>query len=231
MAKNPFEETATAGGQRGYTAPSRSYNEPPSERVWEPSRRDEPTVTTGGEREYIRSPILKRNGDVQGPPLPPGFLSKHIIPRFRSTREFEKWKAFQKRKEDLRRNYELLRPFLTEDEDITQELSAWYGPLSGSVSVDPTVGLESLIGTTGLNLGPFSGRYTGGPGTNEMIDLAAGVGPVSAYYSPTTDYGTLQGGMNFGPFSIGGGIDTLKNKQLALQLGLEFSKGGIVNLL
>ena len=64
-----------------------------------------------------------------------------------------------------------------------------------------------------------------------MIDLVGNLGPISAYYSPTTDYGALQGGLNFGPLNISGGIDTLKNKQLALQLGLEFSKGGIVNLL
>ena len=181
-------------------------------------------------REYIKSPILKSTGDVQGPSLPEGFLSKHFIPRFRSTREFKKWEALQKAKERMKRNYELLEPFLVDDEDTRQEFSAWYGPASGSVSMDPTVGLESLIGTAGLNIGPFSGQYTGGPGTNEMIDLAAGVGPVSAYYSPTTDYGALQGGIDFGPFNISGGIDTLKNKNLGINLGLEFSKGGLATM-
>ena len=224
MAQNPFEETATAGGQRGYTAPSRQERINPFE---------ETGHVPGGAydtREYIKSPILKSTGDVQGPLLPPGFLSKHIIPRFRSTREFKKWKALQKAKEQMRRNYKLLEPFLVDDEDTRIDWG-WHGPLSGSVSMDPTVGLESLIGTAGLNIGPFSGQYTGGPGTNEMIDLAAGVGPVSAYYSPTTDYGALHGGIDFGNFGISGDIDTRKNKQLAIQLGLEFSKGGIVNLL
>jgi hypothetical protein len=182
-------------------------------------------------REYIKSPILKSTGDVQGPSLPEAFLSKHFWSnRDKLTREIKKWEALQKAKEQMKRNYELLEPFLVDDEDTRQEFSAWYGPASGSVSMDPTVGLESLIGRAGLNIGPFSGQYTGGPGTNEMIDLAAGVGPVSAYYSPTTEYGALQGGIDFGPFNISGGIDTLKNKNLGINLGLEFAKGGLATM-
>ena len=214
-----------AGGVVTHTAPPRQERVNPFE---------ETGHLPGGAydtREYIKSPILKSTGDVQGPSLPEGFLSKHFIPRFRSTREFKKWEALQKAKERMKRNYELLEPFLVDDEDTRQEFSAWYGPASGSVSMDPTVGLESLIGTAGLNIGPFSGQYTGGPGTNEMIDLAAGVGPVSAYYSPTTEYGALQGGIDFGPLNISGGIDTLRNKFLQLMYSRQFANGGIVDLI
>ena len=230
MATNPFEETARAGGQRGYTAPSRSYNEPPSERVWEPSRRDEPTVTTGGERQYIKSPILKRDDEIYGPSVPEGFRSKDWVPRFRSKLEYENWKMLKKAQERMQRVKSWLDPFIA-DEDIKYEWSGILGPAWGSLSIDPIEGEESLIGAAGLNVGPFSTIYEGGPGTDEMIDLIARVGPFRADYNLPTDVGALQGGIDFGPFNIMGGIDTLKNKQLALQLGLEFSKGGIVNLL
>ena len=220
-----------AGGVVQHTAPSRQERVNPFE---------ETGHLPGGAydtREYIKSPILKSTGDVevksdqwQGPSLPPGSLSKKILKIQKATREFKKWEALQKAKERIKRNYELLEPFLVDDEDTRQEFSAWYGPASGSVSMDPTVGLESLIGTAGLNIGPFSGQYTGGPGTNEMIDLVGNLGPVNAYYSPTTEYGALQGGIDLGPFNIGGGIDTLKNKNLGINLGLEFAKGGLATM-
>ena len=214
MAKNPFEETATAGGQRGYTAPSRQERVNPFE---------ETGNLPGGAydtREYIKSPILKPTGDVQGPSLPP---------ELRILRDFKKLDALQKARERMRKVKSWIDPFI-DDDSSALEWSGILGPAWGSLSIDPIEGKESLIGAAGFNVGPFSGHYTGGPGTNEMIDLFGNLGPVNAYYSPTTEYGALLGGMDLGPVSIMGDIDTLKNKNLAIQLGLEFSKGGLATM-
>ena len=90
---------------------------------------------------------------------------------------FKKWEALQKSKERMKRNYELLEPFLVDDEDTRQEFR--HGMAQ---PVDPLVWIrqleESLIGKAGLNIGPFSGQYTG----------------------------TDQGGIDFGPLNISGGI-------------------------
>jgi len=135
MARNPFEETATAGGQRGYTTPSRSYNEPPSERVWDPSRRDEPTITTGGGDnieavlESHRGPYIPPTREAFGPPLPEGFRSRNWHPMFNTMDEIKEWKKMQekeRRREKRRREEELLEALLLEEGDpLTQTYSGW----------------------------------------------------------------------------------------------------------
>jgi len=212
-----------AGGVVHHTAPSRQERVNPFE---------ETGHLPGGAydtREYIKSPILKPTGDVQGPSLPEEFRSKNWIPELRILRDFKKLDALQKARERMRKVKSWIDPFI-DDDSSALEWSGILGPAWGSLSIDPLEGKESLIGAAGFNVGPFSGQYTGGPGTDEMIDVITNVGPVNAYYSPTTEYGALQGGMDLGPVSIMGGIDTLKNKNLAIQLGLEFSKGGLATM-
>jgi len=258
MARNPFEETARAGGQPGYTTPSRSYNEPPSERVWDPSRIDEPTITTGGGDnieailESHRGPYIPPTREAFEPPLPEGFRSRNWHPMFNTMNEMKEWEKMrekERRREKRRREEELLEALLLEEGDkIRHGLSGWYGPdafkASGNISYEPFSEnpLESVMGKGRLEANPFgspinlSAEYTIGPGvSSDLLDLTAGAGlergGVYGTYNPLTDYGMLGGELNIGDFDIAGGLGSDQQNFLNFMYSKQYSKGGIVDLL
>ena len=88
---------------------------------------------------------------------------------FSSIKEYERWIKYQEELEEeekwetRKQQAKLLKEALERNKDKEPRIgvSGWYGPVEGAISMDPTVGTESLIGHGALKKGPFFATYKG----------------------------------------------------------------------